>query len=52
MEEFWCVFVMDELEVLYYVDGDLDEYYDDFDEVLLYEYLEKMFKYGWFFYMF
>lgn len=36
----------------YYVDGDLDEYYDDPDEALLYEHLEKMSKYGRFFYMF
>lgn len=43
---------MDELEVPYYVDGDLDEYYDDPDEALLYEHLEKMSKYGRFFYMF
>ena len=36
----------------YYVDDELVEYYDDPDEVLLYENLEKMSKYGRFFYMF
>ena len=43
---------MDEIQLPDYVDENLVEYYDDPDELLLYEDLEQMSKYGRFFYMF
>lgn len=43
---------MDEIQLRDYVDENLIEYYDDPDELLLYEDLEQMSKYGRFFYMF
>lgn len=43
---------MDEIQLPDYVDENLLEYYDDPDELLLYEDLEQMSKYGRFFYMF
>lgn len=44
---------MDEIQLRdYYVDENLIDHYDDPDELLLYEDLEQMSKYGRFFYMF
>jgi len=43
---------MDEIQLPDYVDENLIEYFDDPDELLLYEDLEEMYKYGRFFYMF
>lgn len=43
---------MDEIQLPYDADENLIEYYDDPDELLLYEDLEQMSKYGRFFYMF
>ena len=43
---------MDELQLPDYVDENSVEYYDDPDDLLLYEDLEQMSKYGRFFYMF
>ena len=43
---------MDEIQLPDYVDENFIEYYDDPDELLLYEDLEQMSKYGRFFYMF
>lgn len=43
---------MDEVQLPDFVDENLVEYYDDPDELLLYEDLQQMSKYGRFFYMF
>ena len=43
---------MDEIQLPYDADENFIEYYDDPDELLLYEDLEQMSKYGRFFYMF
>lgn len=43
---------MDEIQLPDFVEENLVEYYDDPDDLLLYEDLEQMSKYGHFFYMF
>ena len=43
---------MDEVQLPDFVDDNLVEYYDDPDELLLYEEFQQMSKYGRFFYMF